>query len=94
MSLTTTTAAAIQAAAGAGLKRHATSIWAINTGAAIVDLIILDGATERLRYPLPINVPVPVEFPTGVLVTANTALNANLSAAGTVRLNVHGYTAP
>jgi hypothetical protein len=92
--LTTTTAVSIQTAAGAGLKRHITSLWAINTGAAAVDLIILDGSTERKRYPLPINVPVPVLFPTSILNTANTALNANLSAAGTVRLNVTGYTAP
>jgi hypothetical protein len=94
LALTTTTAVPIQTAAGAGLKRHITSFWAINTGAAAVDLIILDGATERKRYPLPINAPVPVSFPTGVLNTANTALNVNLSAAGTVRFNATGYTAP
>jgi len=76
LALTTTTATQIQAAAAAGLKRHMTSLWAINTGAAVVDLIILDGAT------------------TGIVLTAATALNANLSAAGTVRLNAHGYTAP
>jgi hypothetical protein len=94
IALTTTTAVAIQAAAGAGLKRHVTSLWAINTGASAVDLILLDGATERHRYPLPPNVPVAVEFLTGIVLTAATALNANLSAAGTVRLNAHGYTAP
>ena len=94
LALTTTTATQIQPAAAAGLKRHMTSLWAINTGAAVVDLIILDGATERHRYPLPVNVPVAVVFPTGIVLTAATALNANLSAAGTVRLNAHGYTAP
>ncbi|MCA3509226.1 MAG: hypothetical protein IOC80_00140 [Rhodobacter sp.] len=94
LALTTTTATQIQAAAAAGLKRHMTSLWAINTGAAVVDLIILDGATERHRYPLPVNVPVAVVFPTGIVLTAATALNANLSAAGTVHLNAHGYTAP
>lgn len=94
LALTTTTPVAIQATAGAGLKRHITSAWAINTGAAIVELILLDGATERARFPLPINVPVPIDFPTGLVVTANTALNANLSAAGTVRLVATGYTAP
>jgi hypothetical protein len=92
LSLTTTTAAAAASAAGASLKRHITSFWAINTGASAVDLILLDGATERQRYPMPPNVPMPVTFPTGVILTANTALNFNLSAAGTVRVNAHGYT--
>lgn len=94
LALTTTTAAAIQAAAGAGLKRHITALQAINTGAAAVELILLDGVTERWRLTLPINVPVAFEFPTEITTTANTALNANLSAAGTVRANFQGYTAP
>lgn len=94
LALTTTTATAIQAAAGAGLKRHCTAVQAINTGAAAVDLIILDGATERWRITLPINVPIAFELPTEITTTANTALNANLSAAGTVRANFQGYTAP
>jgi hypothetical protein len=94
LALTTTTAAAIQAAAGAGLKRHCTAVQAINTGAAAVDLIILDGVTERWRITLPINVPIAFALPTEITTTANTALNANLSAAGTVRANFQGYTAP
>lgn len=94
LALTTTTAVAIAAAAGAGIKRHLTACQAINTGAAAVDLIILDGGTERWRLTLPINVPVCFAFPTEVTTTANTALNANLSAAGTVRVNFQGYTAP
>lgn len=94
LALTTTTAQALQTAGGAGLKRHITAVQAINTGAAVVDLIVLDGATERWRLPLPINVPVSIPFPTGLILTANTALNANLSAAGTVRINAQGYTAP
>lgn len=94
LALTTATATAIQAAAGAGIKRHLTAVQAINTGAAVVDLIILDGATERWRLPLPINVPVLIQFPTEIVTTANAAINANLSAAGTVRANFQGYTAP
>ena len=95
LSLTTTTAAAIAAAAAAGIRNHITSLWAINTSASAVDLIVLDGATERVRYTLPPNVPVPVTFPTGIPTTAATALNANLSAAATaVRLVATGYTAP
>jgi hypothetical protein len=94
LALTATTAAAIQAAAGTGIKRHLTALQAINTGASAVDLIILDGTTERWRLPLPPNVPVAFEFPTEITTTAATALNANLSAAGTVRANFQGYTAP
>ncbi len=93
LNLTTTTAVAIQVAGGASLKRHITAIQAINTGAAAVDLIILDGATERWRLPLPINVPLTFDFPTELVTTAATALNANLSAVNTgVRVNAQGYT--
>jgi hypothetical protein len=93
LALTTATATAIQTAAGTGLKRHITALQAINTGTA-VDLIILDGVTERWRLTLPQNVPVAFEFPTELVTTANAALNANLSAVGTVRANFQGYTAP
>ena len=93
--LTTTTAVALAAAGGAGLKRHITGLQAINTGAAVVELIVLDGTTERFRMPLPVNVPCSFSFgETHLLATANTALNANLSAAGTVRVCAQGYTAP
>lgn len=94
LALTTTTAQALAGAAGASIKRYITAVQAINTGAAAVDLIILDGTTERWRMTLPQNVPVDFEFPTELTVTANTALNANLSAAGTVRVCAQGYTAP
>jgi hypothetical protein len=94
VALTSATAAQLIAAGGVGLKRHVTAIQAINTGASAVDLILLDGATERWRLPLAVNVPVVVPFPTGIVTTANTVLNANLSAVGTVRINAQGYTAP
>lgn len=95
VALTTTTAVALAAAGGASLKRHMTGLQAINTGAAAVDLIILDNATERWRMTLPPNVPVSFGFAEShLIVTANTALNVNLSAAGTVRVCAQGYTAP
>jgi hypothetical protein len=94
LSLTGTTDVAIQAAAGAGLKRHITAIQAINTGVT-TELIIKDGTTERWRLTLPPNIPVSMEFPTELVTNANTALNAALSIAATsVRLNAQGYTAP
>lgn len=93
--LTTTTAVAAATAAGASLKRFPVALQAINVGAAAVDLIILDGATERWRITLPVNVPIDCVFPIELLVTANTALNVNLSAVSTgVRVNLQGYTAP
>ena len=94
VSLTGTTAAPIIAAAGAGLRRYIAALQAINMGASAVELIILDGATERWRFTLPVNVPVPIPFPTELTVTANTALNGNLSAAGTVRVCAQGYNGP
>lgn len=94
IALTTTAAVALAAAAGTALKRHITGLQAINTGASAVDLIVLDGATERWRMTLPPNVPVDFGFgETHLIATANTALNVNLSAAGTVRVNAQGYTA-
>jgi len=92
VSLTTTTAAALQAAGGTSLKRHITALQCINVG-TVTELIILDGATERWRLTLPLNIPVMIEFPTELLTTANTALNVNLSIASTsVRVNAQGYT--
>jgi hypothetical protein len=93
VALTTTTATALIAAGAAGLKRHITALQCINTG-TVTDLIILDGATERWRITLPLNVPVAIPFPTELVTTAATALNVNLSVASTsVRVNAQGYTA-
>lgn len=93
--LTTTTAVALATSGGTGRKRHITGLQAINTGASLVDLIILDGATERWRMPLPVNVPVHFSFAeTHLIATSATSLNAALSAAGTVRVCAQGYTAP
>lgn len=94
LTLTTATPVVIAAAAGAGIRRYIAALQAINTGASAVDLIILDGAVERWRLTLPVNVPTNVPFPIELLTTANTALNANLSAVGTVVFNAQGYTAP
>jgi hypothetical protein len=92
--LTTTSDVAAQTAAGAGLRRHLTWIGATNTGASAVDLIVKDGANTRLQITIPAGGFVQFELPTGILSTANTALNVALSAAGTVRVNLLGYTAP
>lgn len=92
--LTAITDVAAQTAAGAGLKRYPTFIQATNPGASAVDLLVRDGTTTRLQITLPAGQSVPLELPTSIPLTANTALNLALSATGTVRVNVLGYTAP
>lgn len=94
IALSTTSPVVVQAAGGSGLKRKLLSIQAINTGAAATELIILDGVTERWRLSLPVNVPVSFALRSPLVATANAALNASLSVAGTVRVNFQGVTAP
>jgi len=92
--LTTTSDVAAQAAAGAGLKRHVTWFQATNTGASAVDVLLRDATTTRLQITVPAGQSVTFELPTGLPLTANAALNVALSAVGTVRVNLLGYTAP
>ena len=92
--LTATTDVVVQAAAGAGLKRHVTLMQATNTGAAAVDVLLRDGTTTRLQITVPAGQAIVLPIPTGMVTTANTALNVALSAVGTVRVNILGYTAP
>jgi hypothetical protein len=94
LALTAITDVAIQTAAGGGLKRHITQIVATNTGVAAVDVLIRDGTATRLQITIPAGQALPLRFPTGIPLTANTALNVQLSAVGTVRFNALGYTAP
>ncbi len=94
LALTAITDVAIQAAAAAGLKRHITWLDLHNSGASAVDVLIRDGTTTRLQITVPAGQSKVLPFPTGVTTTAATALNVQLSATGTVRLNAGGYTAP
>lgn len=94
LALTATTDVAIQAAAAAGLKRHLTWLDLHNSGASAVDVLIRDGTTTRLQITVAAGTSKVLQLPTGVPTTAATALNVQLSAAGTVRLNAGGYTAP
>ena len=91
--LTTTSDVVLFAAQASGLRSHLTDIQVVNTGTA-VELIIKDGTTEIWRLPLPQNVPVALNgIRSALMSTAATALNATLSAAGTVRVNAQGYVA-
>ena len=92
--LTTTSDVAAQTAAGAGLKRYPTWFQATNTGASAVDVLIRDATTTRLQVTIPAGQSVEFSLPTSVPLTANAALNVALSAVGTVRVNMLGYTAP
>ncbi len=84
----------VQAAAGAGIKRHVTLLQATNTGASAVDVILKDGTTARIQVTIPAGQSVVLPLPTGIPTTANAILNVALSAVGTVRVNILGYTAP
>lgn len=92
--LTTTSDVAVQAAAGLGLKRHVTWVQATNTGASAIDVLLRDATTTRLQFTVPAGASVDFALPTGIPTTANAILNVALSAAGTVRFNALGYTAP
>jgi hypothetical protein len=92
--LTAITDVAVQTAAGAGLKRHVTWLQATNTGGTANDVLLRDGTATRLQVTIPAGQSVTFGLPTGIPLTANTALNVQLSAAGTVRFNALGYTAP
>jgi hypothetical protein len=94
VSVTSTTDVPLQSAAGAGLRRHLVGLYAINTGAAAVTLNLRDGTTTRLPLLLPPNIPVPLDLAGLMTVSANTVLNLNLSATGTVTVTAWGYTAP
>lgn len=91
--LTTTSDVAIQAAA-TGLRRHIVGGIATNTGAAAVSLLLRDGTTTRLTITIPAGQSVVLNLEDMFVQTQNTALNAQLSAAGTVQLAMWGYTAP
>jgi hypothetical protein len=92
--LTTTSDVVVQTAAGTTLKRHVTWLQATNTGASAVDVLLRDGTTTRLQITIPAAQSVEFALPTGIVLTANTALNVALSAVGTVRVNLLGFTAP
>ena len=92
--LTTTADVPAQTAAGAGLKRHVTFFQATNTGATAVDVLLRDATTTRLQITVPAGQSVTFALPTGIPLTANAILNVALSAVGTVRVNLLGYTAP
>jgi hypothetical protein len=92
--LTATTDVVAMPAAGAGIKNHVTSIQVTNTGSSVNNLIIKDGANIRLSIAVPAGQSILLPVESGLVLTANTALNVTLSAAGTMQVNILGYQAP
>lgn len=90
--LTTTSDVAVLSAGGGGISNNLVDLVAINTGAAVVELILKDGTTEFWRLPLPVNVPVVISLDAPIRGGANLPINAALSAAGTVRCLMTGFT--
>lgn len=93
--LTLTSDTALVAAPGVGLSIYVTSLTVGNTSATLTRIDIKDGTTIRVSMPLASSGGGFVhEFNPPWKLTANTALNAALSAAVTdVRANVHFYVA-
>jgi hypothetical protein len=92
--LTTTSDVPAQTAAGAGLRRHAVGLVLANTAASAISVNLRDGTTTRQTITLQANQTLFVDLAGLLTVTANTALNLSLSAAGTVQVAMWGYTAP
>lgn len=95
-SITVTTDTAVQAAAGAGIKRYMTAMQVQNTGAAASTFTVKDGTTARWTATLPAGMtqPLLVVFPTPLQTSANAILNVACGTATTMVVNAQGYTAP
>lgn len=91
--LTTTTAQLARAAGAAGVRNYVTGAQFSNSGAAAVDVQILDGVTVLFQATVAPGGFIAPSFKTPLRGSAATAVNVNLSAAGTVRANLQGFQA-
>lgn len=97
LTITNTTSTAIQATAGAGLKRYMTNLVYQNTNATATVFNILRAATVIATVSAPANManPVPIPLPTPLQTAANEALNVQAVTTGAnLIVNAQGYTAP
>jgi hypothetical protein len=87
---------AVQAAAGAGIRRYVTGMQVQNASATATEFQIRDGVTPVWRALLPANLgPTNIDFPTPLRTTANAALNIQaVTASAVVIANLQGFTAP
>ena len=95
--LTTTTQTAMQAAAGAGIKRYMTSIMYQNTNATATVITVQSASTTRFQFSAAASManPVQLTFPVPIQTVANEALNIVCTTTGAnVLVTAQGYTAP
>ena len=92
ITLTSTTSAAVKAAAAAGIRNYITDVTMANTSATGVRVDLLDGATVIRSFWVPPTSTVTQSFSKALKGTAATAVNFQLSAAVTdVRCSANGY---
>lgn len=98
VNLTGNTAVALQAAAGVGLKRYATSLTLQNKSATVAtEVQVLRGTTVVWGpFAFPVNSPiVNVPLPTPLQTAANEALNVQaLTTGSSIQVSSVGFTAP
>lgn len=81
--ITVSTAVAMKAAAGTGIRNYVTGFTAYNNSATASVISIQDGTTVIYTDYLPANGAIRVTFPTPLRGTANTAMNVVLATAAT-----------
>jgi hypothetical protein len=94
--IATTTAVAMKASAGAGVRNYVTGITYQNTNATATEVQVLDGAVVIWRGYAPANMAAPacITFPVPLKGTAATAVNfACATTAAAVYANAQGYSA-
>jgi hypothetical protein len=90
-----TTAVALKAASGAGVRNYLTGVQYFNSAAVASEIEIRDGSTVIWRgfVPASMTVPVQINFTVPLRGTANTALNVALATTATAtRVSAQGYT--
>lgn len=90
-----TTAVALNAAAGAGIRNYVTSVQYFNSAAVASEIEIRDGSTVIWRgyVPASMTAPVAVQFASPLRGSANTAVNVALATTATAtRVSAQGYT--
>lgn len=95
--LTTTTAAALRAAPGAGIKAYLTGLQYQNTNATATQVNVLRGTTVIASYQAPANMAVPatITYITPLQTAANEALNVQAVTTGaSVLVSAQGYVSP